>query len=88
MSKERFIFKYELPFEGIVCIQLPKYTQVLTVVIQQGRLYIWALVDPDEKTEQKTFRIAGTGNLIRGNWKFIGTIFIETQVFHVFEAEV
>lgn len=65
---------------------------VLTVQVQYGQPFVWAIVDTEETTTvYKTFRIFGTGHQLSYNLdelKYISTIQFNngTLVFHVFEV--
>lgn len=55
------IYKYELIGQTTI-IGMPKGAQILTVQKQGNNTCVWALVDPEESTEDITFHIVGTGN--------------------------
>lgn len=87
------IWKYEIePLNYPVEITVPKNSKVLSFNIQNGRPYVWVLVDDEEtETEIKTFEFIGTGhsmpNYNENIYKFIGTVLMEdgVYVFHLFE---
>lgn len=84
------VFKYPLPYEGKVTVELPKGAEILHVAEQGGSVCLWALVDPDAPTEKKRFRFAGTGHEIVENLgKHVGTCLMSHNmlVWHVFELE-
>lgn len=77
---------------GITVLNLPLGAVPLSVNIQgaQEIPYLWALVDPDQSDERRTFEMVGTGDALNGsNPRFVGTIFIDsgTFVYHVFEVD-
>lgn len=91
------VYKYPLAWDDRQKISLPRGAQVLRIDVQAGiyrtgehpTLFLWALVNPDAETEQRTFRIAGTGHSIRDSRiEYIDTILLESGalVFHVFEV--
>ena len=68
---------------------MPKGAEILTIQIQDGIPCLWALVDPDQKTESKTIIVLGTGDTISklDRKEYIGT-YQERQgmfVWHAFE---
>lgn len=81
------VFKYELPVTDIFTLELPQEAEVLTVQVQYGKPCIWARVNPDAKTEERKFRIAGAGNDVEADARYIGTFQLEngSLVFHLFE---
>jgi hypothetical protein len=89
------VWKYELSIHklqpnDLITIQLPVGADILTVHEQHGSICLWALVNTNATKIERTFRIAGTGhNLANGNFKYIGTAFLEdgALVFHVFECK-
>ena len=91
MGKTKVVFKYVIPANDVATIRMPINSELLTVHAQRNDICLWALVDPDEqRTEDVTFRIAGTGHILaNGKFFYIGTVFFaEAQlVFHVFEAK-
>jgi len=83
------IYKYVVPHDGTE-IQMPIGAEILTVAMQVGEIYIWAIVDTDNKFETRKFIAQATGReMPEGKLKYIGTVFIGTMlmelVFHVFE---
>ena len=42
-------------------LQLPFDARILDVQIQNGRLCLWAIVDPSKDNLMRTFRVFGTG---------------------------
>jgi hypothetical protein len=82
----RTIYKYELPFNDKVTVNMPKGAEVLTVQTQGRGLYLWALVEPSISTVERRFEIFGTGHPITaGKRNYIGTAQVGPYVWHVFE---
>jgi hypothetical protein len=48
------IYKYAIPDEDTE-IQMPMGSEILTVAVQSGKIYIWAMVDTDNKYEIRNF---------------------------------
>ena len=85
------IFKYHFEVEGEVSIPMPKGAHILTVQVQHNTPCIWAIVDPEQPIESRTFRIFGTGhemdiNITRSH--YIGTFQLLDGSFigHLFEV--
>ena len=55
MSK--VIYKYEVD----TIVTMPDKAEILTVQLQNGRPWIWALVDISEQLVERNFNIIGTG---------------------------
>jgi hypothetical protein len=58
------IWKYPVPLDtpgAVFHLKMPVGAEVLTVQLQQGKPTIWALLDPDARMIQRSFRIVGTG---------------------------
>lgn len=88
----RKIFKYAIPIlaEGDVAIPIgAQFLSIQSCPSQEGEvnLYLWALVDPDEKLMNCSFRIYGTGYLISdctiGGFSYIATVQNRGYVWHV-----
>ncbi len=86
------VFKYTIPVEDYFSLDLPKGAKILTVQEQHGEAQVWALVNPDNPTETRNFRLAGTGHPIEENpdtLDYIGTFQLAGGSFigHVFEIK-
>ena len=80
------IAKYILPAgPSITHIEMPRGSTVLHVHMQGDDLCLWALVDYDRPTEQRTFAVHGTGREIENAGSYIGTVHDQEFVWHVFE---
>lgn len=83
------VYKYKLPTNGYVEIEMPRMAELLYVAEQNGDLCLWALVDPDAWTVMRRFRIAGTGHAMAPSEceHYIGTVLMSggLVVWHVFE---
>ena len=85
------VFKYQVPLRDYFKLALPKGARVLTVDVQNGHPQLWALVNPDHKTEDRLFRFAGTSHPIEdapARLKFVATFQMDggSLVFHIFEV--
>ena len=88
MSKT--VWKYPLAITDEQEISMPIGARILSVDFQDSRLFLWAVVDPDEQEqEQVTLRVVGTGHQMADydeeRWRFIGTVYhrLVTLVFHL-----
>jgi len=92
------IFKYKILFTDVSEVDMPVDAEILTVDKQgdslensgvENHLFIWAIVDDEEKqTEMRRFRIAGTGYPLGDfNLKYINTVQIYGgyEIYHIFE---
>lgn len=84
------IYKYPLAFTDSQTIEMPRAAQILSVASQDGRLCLWAMVQPGATSSApRNIRIIGTGIPIADataeQMEFIGTVVIRMYVWHVFE---
>ncbi len=84
------IFKYPIPFEDDITLQLPIKSKILTFQSQNGEPCVWVLVDDiyeDTKVSYR-FRMIGTGHPIpdADSLDYIGTAQFNNGrlVFHLF----
>ncbi len=84
------VHKYELSVADEQFIEMPINAEILTVQIQYNEPKIWALVDPELKTEFVKFTIFGTGHTIEDGFsgKYVGTyqLYDGKIVFHLFKG--
>ncbi len=83
------IFKYAIVGANNK-IELPKGAEVLSVASQNHKIFMWAKIDTEAKTEVRNFEVFGTGHEMTQDigidYTFIGTAhMISGLVFHVFE---
>lgn len=84
------VWKFVLPFQDEVTIDMPKGAEIISVANQYETLCVWCLVpQPVKERQSRRFRIIETGHPIDCSMslRFIGTVlFVEgSLVFHVFE---
>ncbi len=83
------IYKYFLEITDRQTLTLPQYAQILTVQVQAGNPYLWALVDPNAPKAEYHFAIFGTGYPVSPDLAlaYIATFqqYEGKLVFHVFE---
>jgi hypothetical protein len=83
------IWKYELLIQDKQTFRMPKGAKILSVQEQNGKLYMWAVVNPKDNTEACSFRIFGTGHPfdLGTTSGFIGTVQCKNGlVWHVFRS--
>ncbi len=87
------IWKYELEFEKITRLQVPKDAEILTVQRDDktNKPCVWIMVSTENEKEERLFELFGTGHEIKWdmgvNRKYIGTYQYQKGEFvgHVFE---
>lgn len=87
------IWKYELEFNSVTRIKIPKGAQLLTVQVDQktNKPCLWALVNTESEEEERIFELFGTGHEIKSHIgtsrEYIGTYQYQKGEFigHVFE---
>lgn len=91
MSK--VIYKYDVDVSDSQTIDMPKGAQLLSVGVQNGRIKLWALIDPGEPIVSRDLILIGTGHpIIRTLGEFIGTVHLtmphsgSVLVFHLFDG--
>jgi hypothetical protein len=77
---------YKFPLDQDNFAGVPLGAEFLSVAMQNGRLTVWAIVDPLAETELRQFAVYGTGQELRSKREdFIGTVFDGPFVWHVFK---
>ncbi len=82
------IWKFPIEITDRQTVNMPKTATILSVQIQHGAVYMWALVDTEEPTVDRTFIVHGTGHpCICDASEYIGTFQVASGalVFHLFE---
>lgn len=94
------VYRYPLKVVDEQIISMPRGAEILTVAKREGSrvmlgvgsheaVEMWALVDPDEPTEDRRIRVAGTGHPLPDvdTLQFHGSVQLAggQLVFHVFE---
>lgn len=86
----RSIYKFSVPIKDDFTLELPKGAKPLAVQVQHGKPMLWVMVDPDEPTETRSFRLAGTGHPLADgvDYRHVGTFQMEwgALVFHLLEV--
>lgn len=87
------VYKYEIrPGSGETSFDVPENAQFLSVQYQDGKICMWFLVDPSEKTILRKFAVYGTGWYIEfpDILTYLGTCLTghERFVWHIFEIDL
>lgn len=80
------IWKWQLERTDQQTIRMPQGAAILSASKQNGSLTIWAEVETDSPTEDRTVFIVGTGNPKPTTGRFIASVFDGPFVWHVFES--
>lgn len=83
------VYKYGIEIKYHFSVSMPAGAQVLTIQVQHGKPFIWALVDTEAQLAERHFRVAGTGHPIEDeNPLYVGTYQLHggDLVFHLFEV--
>lgn len=83
------IWKFPLSDET-TALEMPAGASILRVDVQDGSVFLWAMVDTDAPKETRFFLFYGTGYEIKDadRLKFLNTFFVKggVYVFHAFEV--
>jgi hypothetical protein len=82
------IFKYPLKIIDEQVLELPIGAKILALKSQGELPFLWATVEPEAKTEKRTFMTYGTGHPLPADMSmhcYIDTYIVPNLVFHVFE---
>lgn len=84
------IFKYELKIDDEQILVMPKMAEILTVQIQNNKLCLWAIVNPNLNDENYVIEIYGTGHpfpsIGMAKRKYISTVQLNGLVWHIFHT--
>lgn len=88
MTDHTKIFKYRVS-DIETPLQMPRGAIVLSAGVQGTAIMVWAKVDPEAELVTHKIHVYGTGHEIANSnpeLSFIGTVFMDVFVFHVFDA--
>lgn len=83
------IWKFPLQITDEQTLEIPKYSEMLAVQVQNGVPCLWARVDPTASKETRKIITHGTGHQVPpATGQYIGTYQVAggDLVFHVFDA--
>jgi len=83
------IYKYQIKLEPRTNIQMPRGAKILSFQMQNGRAYIWSLVDLEQELTEEVFILLGTGHgtLTPDTTDYIGTVQNGSFVWHLFHLK-
>ena len=85
------IYKYELPINDEVTLDMPSGAEILCVQEQHQQVMLWAVVNHDNPVAEKRFYMRGTGHPMyeAENANYISSVQLSggALVFHVFEQK-
>ena len=85
----RRIFKYALKIEEYQQLSMQKGAHILAVMVQDGRLYLWADVNDAEGLCTRNFAVRGTGHpfpeIPSTTQLYVGSVIMGHFVWHVYE---
>lgn len=80
------ILKYPLSITDTQTLVLPSEVNILKVAVQNGKVFLWALVDTENEDEvELTIKCFGTGQSISmppKNMMYLDTVFVDEFVWH------
>ena len=82
------IWKFHVRVDDRVIVSMPRGARILHAGLQRGEIHVWAIVDQDAPLVNRALLVRGTGHPMRGADMFphVGTVFMGSLVFHVFDA--
>lgn len=90
----RTVYKYSFGDYGdygarnpLATFSMPLAAIPYRVGLQNGNICLWAEVNTDEITLQRSFLIIGTGHVIPDDWRYIGSCDDGFFVWHVGELK-
>lgn len=88
------IYKYPLEIRDSFTLEMPEGAEVLTLQLQEGKPYIWVLVDPTADRIPYTFYMFATGRIEEekklNKKNYVGSYQLANGrlVFHLFREEL
>lgn len=84
----RAIYKYALGFQHNE-IEMPADPKFIHFGVQEGALFVWALVDTSREKKMHRLFIIGTGDGLEDDWQFVSTTTDDKPyVWHLFYGGV
>ena len=81
----RSVWKYPLKLIDEQTVTMPGEARLLSVQMQHDTPTLWAVVDTNHPTEERSIYMHGTGHPVHNQaWYFIDTFQTGQLVFHVF----
>ncbi len=83
------IWKFPFQITDHQVIEMPAFSQLLTVQMQHGEPCLWALVNPDARKVDRHIIVHGTGHQVESEAEaYVGTVQVHggQLIFHVFDG--
>lgn len=80
----RTIWKFRVPMEHVVRIEMPWGAELLTAQLQGDVPMLWAAVDPEAPRKTRVLTIIGTGREAPEG-RYVGTWQQDGYVWHLFD---
>jgi hypothetical protein len=83
---KKVVFKYPVN-AGADSMELPLGAEILKIDSQNGSVFLWALVSPEQViTATQKIYVTGTGFIFEDSgMEHVNTFFLDAMVFHVFK---
>ena len=78
------IYKYEMKVERTFEVEMPLMMTPLHVDVQEGTICLWASVNPHSPQVKRKFYCRGTGLSAPNNKIHLGTVLVDSYVWHFF----
>lgn len=84
------IWKYPITPNTSTTMSMPAGAKILSVHEQHGYVCMWALVEPKNELENRSFEVFGTGHdIVDIDMDYLGMASLDggSLIFHVFEVK-
>jgi len=83
----RSVWKFEIQVDDEFTLRMPKGAEMLHVEVQHDKPCLWALVEPANEREERTFYVHGTGHPVRPGVEHVGSFVLMGGSFvgHLFQ---
>lgn len=83
------IWKFPIPQQTPFCLEMPRFSRVLAVQMQEETPCIWVEVEPDGLISRRAFHIVGTGRELPPEaHQYLGTWQNGVYVWHLYEEHL
>jgi len=84
------IHKFAIEVDDKQKVKMPQGARILSAKLQNGRVVLWAMVEPEKETVERIIHIFGTGHPVTTPYhklRFIDTVLMMggSLVWHIFE---
>lgn len=81
----KVIHKYQINKNISTTLHIEEGSEILSIQNQSGKIQMWVSIDDEAEKSMRKFTTVFTGQEEPGNGKFIGTVQVESIVYHIFE---